>query len=169
MMLLHDSRREARVRDGSLVLLADQDRSLWDGDAVARGRAALERAFALGGRGPYVVQAAIAALHVEDEPDWRHIVVLYGELLRLTGSPVVALNRAAAVGEAEGPAAGLALVDALPLEGYRYFHSTRGELLGRLGRRSEACDAYRLALALVTDDAERRLFERRLAELAVDG
>ena len=165
MMLLHDSRREARFRDGDMVLLADQDRSLWDTDQIACGRAEFDRAFALGGRGPYVVQAAIASLHADEPRDWSQIAMLYGELARLTDSPVVALNRAVAIAEAEGPEEGLRIVDQLPLEGYRYFHSARGELLHRLGRTEEARDAYRRALALVHDDAERRLFERRLAEL----
>ncbi|MBS1870166.1 MAG: RNA polymerase subunit sigma-24 [Actinobacteria bacterium] len=165
LMVLHDARHDARVREGELVLLADQDRSLWDAERLAEGRALLERALALGGRGPYVVQAAIAALHAQDPPDWPQLAALYGELARLTGSPVVELNRAIAVAEAEGPAAGLALADALPLERFHYLHATRGELLGRLGRDAEARDAYRRALALVHDDAERRLLERRLAAL----
>ena len=164
MMLLHDSRRDARFRDGDLVLLADQDRSLWDTEQIADGRAALDRALALGGRGPYVVQAAIASLHADEPRDWRQIAVLYGELAQLTDSPVVELNRAVAVAEAEGPEAGLRIVDQLDLDDYRYLHSTRAELLRRLGRTDEARDAYRRALALVHDDAERRLFERRLAE-----
>jgi RNA polymerase sigma-70 factor (ECF subfamily) len=165
MMLLHDSRREARFRDGDLVLLADQDRSRWDHEQIARGRAELDRALALGGRGPYVVQAAIAALHADEAPDWHQIALLYGELARLTDSPVVELNRAVAVAEAEGPEAGLRIVDRLDLDGYRYLHSTRAELLSRLGRTAEALDAYARALALVHDDAERRLFEARVAEL----
>src|SRR5207248_1632984 len=97
MMLLHDSRRQARFRDGDLVLLADQDRSMWDADQIDRGRAELDRALALGGRGPYVVQAAIASLHVDEPRDWAQIANLYGELSRLTESPVVELNRAVAV------------------------------------------------------------------------
>jgi RNA polymerase sigma-70 factor (ECF subfamily) len=165
MMLLHDSRRDARFRDGELVLLADQDRSLWDTEQIAQGRAMLEQALALGGRGPYVVQAAIASLHAEEERDTRQIAALYGELARLTDSPVVELNRAVAVAEAEGPEAGLRIVEQLDLDDYRYLHSTRGELLHRLGRTDEALDAYRRALALVHDDAERRLFERRMAAL----
>jgi len=165
MMLLHDSRREARLRDGELVLLADQDRSLWDAGQIARARTVLERALALDGRGPYVVQASIVSLHLDDPPDRVRIAALYGELARLTGSPVVQLNRAVAVAEVEGPGAGLRIADRLPLEDYRYLHSTRAELLHRLGRADEARDAYRRALALVRDDAERRLFERRLAEL----
>ena len=165
LMLLHDSRRDARWRDGDLVLLADQDRSLWDVDEIARGRAALDCAAALGGRGPYVLQAAIAAQHVEPAPDQRHIAVLYGELARLTDSPVVQLNRAVAVAEVEGPEAGLRIVERLDLDGYRYLHTTRGELLERIGRPEDARDAYRVALDLAHDDADRRLFDRRLREL----
>jgi RNA polymerase sigma-70 factor, ECF subfamily len=147
------------------VLIADQDRSLWDQDQIAEGRASLERALAQRGRGPYVVQAAIASLHVDDPPDWRQIAALYGELSRLTGSPVVELNRAVAVAETDGPEAGLAIADRLPLDDYRYLHSTRGDLLRRLDRRDEAREAYRRALDLAHDDAERRFLERRLAQL----
>ena len=165
MMLLHDARREARSRHGELVLLADQDRSLWDASQIAAGRAELDRAMALHGNGPYVLQAAIASLHADEPRDWPQIAALYGELARLTGSPVVELTRAVAVAEEHGPEAGLAIVERLALEDYRYLHATRGELLRRLGRRAEARDAYRRALALVHDDAERRLLERRLADL----
>jgi RNA polymerase sigma-70 factor (ECF subfamily) len=166
MMLLHDSRREARFRNGDLVLLADQDRSLWDLDQIASGRAMLDRALELNGRGPYVVQAAIASLHVDEPSDWVEIAALYGELSRLTESPVVELNRAVAVAEADGPEAGLRIIDQLPIKDYRYLHTTRGELLYRLHRTEEARAAYRRALELVHDDAERRLFERRLEELS---
>jgi RNA polymerase sigma-70 factor (ECF subfamily) len=165
MMMLLEARREARFRDGDLVLLADQDRSLWDTAAIAAGRTVLDRALALRGRGPYVLQAAIASLHADEPRDWAQIGALYGELARLTDSPVVELSRAVAVAEAQGPEAGLAIVDRLALEDYRYLHSTRGELLRRLGRTPEARDAYRRALTLAHDDAERRLLERRLAEL----
>jgi RNA polymerase sigma-70 factor (ECF subfamily) len=165
MMLMHDARRAARFHDGDLVLLADQDRSLWDAARIAAGRAQLDRALALRGRGPYVVQAAIASLHLEDPRDMPQIAALYGELARLTDSPVVELSRAVAVAEADGPEAGLAIIDGLDLDGYRYLHSTRGELLRRLGRTTEARDAFSRALALVDDEAERRLLERRLAEL----
>jgi RNA polymerase sigma-70 factor (ECF subfamily) len=165
MMLLHDARRAARLRDGELVLLADQDRSLWDTTQTAQGRTVLDRALALRGSGPYVVQAAIASLHVDEPRDWRQIAALYGELARLTGSPVVELNRAIAVAEEQGPEAGLEIVDRLDLEEFRYLHSTRGELLRRLGRSDEARAAYGRALALVHDEAERRLLERRLSEL----
>ena len=166
LMLLHDSRRAARFREGDVVLLADQDRTLWNRAQIAAGRNALDRALALRGRGPYLVQAAIAALHTEDEPDWPQIAALYGELSRLTESPVVELNRGVAVAETEGAEAGLAIADGLPLDDYHYLHSTRGELLRRLDRTDEAGEAYRRALALVHDDAERRLIERRIAELA---
>jgi RNA polymerase sigma-70 factor (ECF subfamily) len=165
LMLLLEARREARFEDGELVLLADQDPALWDGRLIGEGRAALERALALRGRGPYVVQAAIASLHAEQERDWPQIAALYGELSRLTDSAVVELNRAVAVAEAEGAEAGLEIVDRLDLEGYQYLHSTRGELLRRLGRIEEAREAHRSALALAGDDAERRLLERRLLEL----
>jgi len=165
MMLLHDSRRTARFRDGDLVLLADQDRSLWDTEQIVHGRMALDRALTLGGRGPYVLQAAIASLHADEPRDLPQIAALYGELARLTDSPVVELNRAVAVAEADGPEAGLHIIDQLDLEDYRYLHSTRGALLRRLGRTEEARDAYHRALTLVHDDAERRLLERRLAEL----
>jgi RNA polymerase sigma-70 factor (ECF subfamily) len=165
LMLLHDSRRAARFRDGEIVLLADQDRALWDRAKIAAGRAAVDRALALHGRGPYVLQAAIASLHADDVRDWPQIAGLYRELAKLTGSPVVQLNLAVAIAEVDGPERGLALVDSLPLEDYRYFHTARAELLRRLGRTAEAEAAYRRALTLVHDDAERRLFERRMAGL----
>src|SRR5256714_6449922 len=115
LMLLHDARREARFRGRDLVLLADQDRSLWDTQEIAEGRRALDRGLALLGRGPYVVQAAIASLHADEPRDWPQIAALYGELSRLTDSPVVELNRAVAVAEAQGPDAGLEIADRLPL------------------------------------------------------
>jgi RNA polymerase sigma-70 factor, ECF subfamily len=169
MMLLHDARRAARFDGSELVLLADQDRSLWDTAQIAAGRAVLDRALALHGRGPYVVQAAIASLHVDEPRDLRHIAALYGELTRLTDSPVVELSRAIAVAEADGPQAGLDILESLALDDYHYLHATRGELLRRLGRNAEAADAYRGALARVHDDAERRLLERRLAEVDAAG
>jgi RNA polymerase sigma-70 factor (ECF subfamily) len=165
MMLLLDARREARFRDGDLVLLADQDRSLWNAERIAEGRTVLDRALALRGRGPYVLQAAIASLHADEPRDWAEIAALYGELARITGSPVVELSRAVAVAEAEGAEAGLEIVDRLELDDYRYLHATRADLLGRMGRVDEAREAYTRALALVQDDAERRLLERKLAEL----
>jgi RNA polymerase sigma-70 factor (ECF subfamily) len=166
LMLLHDSRRSARFQNGDLVLLADQDRSLWDQDEIAEGRRLLDRALALRGRGPYVIQAAIASLHAEPSPDRPQIAALYGELARLTDSPVVELNRAIAVAEADGPEAGLELIERLNLEGFHYVDATRAELLRRLGRDAEARAALESALTLVHSDAERRLLERRLAELA---
>jgi len=166
MMLLNDSRRQARFSGDELVLLADQDRSRWDTTQIAAGRAELDRALGLGGRGPYVLQAAIASLHADTPCDWAQIAALYGELTRLTGSPVVELNRAIAIAETEGPAAGLRIVDGLGLDDFRYLHSTRGELLRRLGRTDEARDAYRRARQLTDDGVERRFLERRLTELA---
>jgi RNA polymerase sigma-70 factor (ECF subfamily) len=166
MMLLHDSRREARFSDSELVLLGDQDRSRWNTEQIAAGRAELDRALALRGCGPYVLQAAIASLHAEVPCDWVQIAALYGELTRLTGSPVVELNRAIAIAETEGPEVGLRIVDQLGLDDFRYLHSTRAELLRRLGRTDEARDAYRRARQLTDDGAERRFLERRLTELA---
>ncbi|HET9739372.1 MAG TPA: DUF6596 domain-containing protein, partial [Solirubrobacteraceae bacterium] len=166
LMLLHDARRAARYAGDDLVLLADQDTSLWDAGQIAEGRAVLDRAFALHGRGVYVIQAAIAAVHATEPRDWPQIAALYGELYRLTGSPVVELNRAIAVAEIEGPEAGLAIVERLALDDFQYLHSTRADLLRRLGRKEPARDAYRRALALAFHPAERRLLERRLAELS---
>jgi RNA polymerase sigma-70 factor (ECF subfamily) len=165
LMLLLDSRRDARFADGELVPLAEQDRAAWDHDRIAEGRAVLDRALAAGARGPYAVQAAIAELQTEDPIDWRAVVALYDTLGAQTGSAVVALNRAVAVAEAQGPGPALALLDGLHLDGYRYFHSTRAELLRRLGRRPAARAAYDRALALTTTDAERRFLTRRRAEL----
>jgi RNA polymerase sigma-70 factor (ECF subfamily) len=165
LMLLNDARRDARFAEGTIVLLRDQDRSLWDAGEIEGGRAALERALSLGGRGVYVLQAAIAALHLEEPPDWPQLAELYGELARRTGSPVVELNRAAAVAEAGEVEAALRLVDSLELDGYQYLHATRGELLRRLGRVDEARGAYERALELVHSAPERRFLERRLAEL----
>jgi RNA polymerase sigma-70 factor (ECF subfamily) len=165
LMLLHDARRKARFHGEELVLLADQDPSLWDRDQIAQGRRVLDRALALRGRGSYVIQAAISSLHAAEPRDWPQIAALYGELSRLTGSPVVELNRAIAVAEVEGAEAGLAIVDRLELDDYQYLHSTRADLLRRLDRTRPARDEYRRALALSEDPAERRLLERRLAEL----
>jgi RNA polymerase sigma-70 factor, ECF subfamily len=167
MMLLHDSRSEARYRDGEVVLLHDQDRSRWDTGRIAAGRAELDRALALGGRGPYVLQAAIASLHADVPCDWAEIATLYAELGRRTGSPVVELNRAIAVAEVDGPEAGLRIVDQLGLADFRYLHSTRADLLRRLGRIDEALAAYRRARELTDDGAERRFIDRRRRELAV--
>jgi RNA polymerase sigma-70 factor, ECF subfamily len=165
LMLVNDARRGARFADGTVVLLRDQDRSLWDFDQIEAGRTVLERALALGGRGPYVVQAAIASLHVDDPQDWPQLAALYGELARLTGSPVVELNQAAAMAEAGDVEAALALVDRLELDRYHYLHATRAELLRRLDRVEDAREAYDRALELVHSDAERIFLQRRLAEL----
>ena len=166
LMLLHDARRLARVSGEDLVLLADQDRSLWNAAQIQEGRDLLDRALAQLGRGPYVVQAAIASLHADDDPDWGEIAALYGELVRLTGSPVVELNRAVAVAQLDGPEAALAIVERLNLGAYQYAHSTRAELLRQLGRGNEALDAYRRALELAQAEPERRFLQRRIAELS---
>jgi RNA polymerase sigma-70 factor (ECF subfamily) len=166
LMLLHDSRRDARVVDGRLVPLAEQDRSRHDRTRVEAGHAALKRALALRpAAGPYVLQAAIASLQAEAEVDWHEVAALYEQLERLTGSPVVALNRAVAVAEAGATERALELVDALALGDYRYLHSTRAELLRRLGRRAEARAAFERALALAATDPERRFLAGRIAAL----
>jgi RNA polymerase sigma-70 factor (ECF subfamily) len=164
LMLLHDSRRAARFRDGELVLLDDQDRSLWDAAEAASGVEALDRARALAGRGVYVLQASIASLHAATPRDWAAIARLYGELASLTESPVVELNRAVAVAEVAGPEAALELVDGLDLEAYQYLHAARADFLRRIERYDEARTAYERALELATTDAERRFLERRMRE-----
>jgi RNA polymerase sigma-70 factor (ECF subfamily) len=165
LMLVNDARREARFDEETVVLLRDQDRSLWDFDQIERAKVTLDRALALGGRGPYVMQAALAVLHTEDPQDWPQIEALYGELARLTGSQVVELNRAAALAESGDPQGALEIVDGLDLDRYHYLHSTRAELLRRLDRTTESLAAYDRALELVHTDAERRFLERRRAEL----
>jgi RNA polymerase sigma-70 factor (ECF subfamily) len=165
LMRLHHARRRARFLDGELVRLADQDRTLWDAEAIAVGRTELDRALALRGRGAYVLQAAIASLQLDDPIDWLQIGALYQQLSRITGSPVVELNRAVAVAEAGSPDEALAIVDRLSLDGYRYLHSTRAELLRRLDRPEEAAAAYRRALELTDADAEVRFLRERLASL----
>jgi RNA polymerase sigma-70 factor, ECF subfamily len=165
LMLVNDARRDARFADGTVVLLRDQDRSLWDTEQIAAGQAALERALALDGWGPYVLQAAIAALHVDEPQDWPQLAALYGELARATGSAVAELNQAAAMAEAGDVGPALALVDTLELDRYHYLHAARAELLRRLDRPDEARAAYERALELVHADAERRFLERKLAEL----
>jgi RNA polymerase sigma-70 factor (ECF subfamily) len=165
LMMIHHARQRARFAGDDLVLLDDQDRSLWDMGQIAAGRAVLDRAIALGGRGAYVVQAAIASLQARERIDWPQVAELYRRLVELTGSPVVELNRAAALAQAGDPAAALRAVDGLDLDGYLYLHSTRGELLRRLGRDEEARAAYRRALDLATSTPERRFLTRRLEEL----
>ena len=166
LMLLHDSRRDARFEGQDLVLLPDQDRSRWDWRQIAEGRAVLDRALgdARAAAGPYVIQAAIGSLQAEEQLDWPQIAVLYTRLADRTGSTVVRLNRAVAVAEADGPAAALAIVDQLDLPDYQYWHSTRAELLRRLGRREEARAEFQHALDLARTGPERRFLERRIAE-----
>ena len=175
LMLLHDSRREARVTAaGDLVLLDNQDRSKWDRAQIAEGARFVERALAGGHAGSYAIQAAIAAVHAEAtsaaETDWGEIVGLYDALMRIAGSPVVELNRSVAVAMRDGPAAGLVLVDAIlargDLKDYRLAHAARADLCRRLGRVAEAGESYARALALTKQEPERRFLERRLAELA---
>jgi RNA polymerase sigma-70 factor (ECF subfamily) len=165
LMLLHDARREARLRGGEVVLLDEQDRALWDEQQLSDGRELLQRAMARGNPGPYAVQAAIADLHLQQPRDWQQIAALYETLVGQTGSPIAELNRAIAVAELEGPEAGLAVLDGLDLDHYRYFHSARAELLRRAGRDDEAGDAYRRALDLAQTDAERRSLQNQLAGL----
>jgi RNA polymerase sigma-70 factor (ECF subfamily) len=167
LLLLQDSRRAARVdTNGELVLLEDQDRSLWNAGRIRTGKQALDRALSLRCPGPYQLQAAIAALHTEPETDWHQIALLYARLEELAPSPVVRLNGAVAAAMAEGPARGLELIDALDgLDGYRLLHSTRADLLRRLGRADEAAAAYARALELTDEPVERRFLEGRLAAL----
>jgi RNA polymerase sigma-70 factor (ECF subfamily) len=170
LMLLVDARRAARTTaDGALVLLADQDRSRWDRDRIAEGQALVRRCLRRNQPGPYQVQAAINAVH-SDAPaaatDWRQILALYDQLLALAPSPVVALNRAVAVAEVEGPAAALALVDGLELDGYHLFHAIRADLLRRLGRDAEAALAYDAAIARAENTAERAFLQGRRRALA---
>jgi len=168
LMLLSESRRPARLKDGELVLLADQDRSLWDERRLRAGLESLARARALQSSAPpgaYLLQAEIAALHCAEQTRWEQVAARYDELAVLTRSPVVALNRAVAIAEWRGPAAGLAATEGLDLDGYQYFHATRADLLRRLERPQEARSAYERALELVRSETERRFLERRLAEL----
>jgi RNA polymerase sigma-70 factor (ECF subfamily) len=174
LMLLQESRRAARTSpEGELVLLPDQDRSLWDRAQIVEGRALAAAALEHGSPGPYALQAAIAAAHAAaargEETDWDAITRYYAALARIEPSPVVALNHAAAIAMAEGPAAGLARMDALAAGGelatYHLFHAARADLLRRMGRFAEAETAYRDALALVRQEPERRFLERRLAEV----
>jgi RNA polymerase sigma-70 factor, ECF subfamily len=171
LMLLHDARREARFDGQDLVLLPDQDQSRWDWRQITEARDLLDHALldpslqhGPTARGPYALQAAVASLQAETPLDWPQVAALYGELADRTGSDVVRLNRAVAIAEAGDPAAALAIVDGLDLPGYQYWHSTRAELLRRLGRAAEARAAYREALALARTIPERRFLERRIAE-----
>jgi len=173
LMLLIESRRGARTtRDGELVLLADQNRDLWNRDLIAEGQAIVRRCLVRNRPGPYQIQAAINAVHsdarVASATDWKQILQLYDQLLKMTPTPVVALNRAVAVAEVEGPAAALALVDALHLDDYHLFHAIRADLLRRLGRNDEAALAYAAAIDL-TDNAPEREFLRRSRQTITPG
>ena len=174
LMLLHDSRRRARVdREGALVTLEDQDRSLWDRGQIREGLALIDEALRIGRIGPYQLQAAIAAVHAEAhtaaETDWAQIAALYDELAQINPTPVVLLNGAVAVGMSRGPEQGLKQMDRLGASGaldrYHLFHAARADMLRRLGSRSAAADAYRQALSLTANDVERTFLERRLAAL----
>jgi RNA polymerase sigma-70 factor (ECF subfamily) len=172
LMLLHDSRRDTRTEAGELVTLEEQDRSRWDHAAIREGVALLDRSIRLRTNrpaSPYQLQAAIAALHAEAASpratDWAEIADLYGELQRLHDTPVVRLNRAAALAMAEGPDVGLRLMDDLDLDDYHLLHAARADLLRRAGRHPEAAAAYKRALALCTNAVERRYLERRQAEV----
>jgi len=169
LMLLGHARSAARFRGGELVLLDDQDRTLWDQHQIEQGRSLLQRALALHGSGAgglYIIQAAIADLHLQQPRDWAKIALLYERLEHITDSPVVTMNRAIALAELQGPGAGLALLDGLELGDYRYYHSTRADLLRRLGRDDEARAAYARALELTQPGPEQRFLERRLADLS---
>jgi RNA polymerase sigma-70 factor (ECF subfamily) len=166
LMLINHARHAARFRNGELVLLDDQDRALWDQNQIDEGRQQLERALTLHGSGPYLIQAAIADLHLQHPRNWEQIALLYQRLEHITGSPVVTMNRAIAVAELDGPEAALALLDRLELDDYRYYHSTRADLLRRLGRNDEARAAYARALEQTQPGPEQRFLESRLADLS---
>jgi RNA polymerase sigma-70 factor (ECF subfamily) len=166
LMLINHARTAARFQEGELVLLDDQDRSLWDEHRIDEGRHLLDRALALRGGGPYVIQAAIADLHLRQPRDWGKIALLYEKLEHLTDSPVVTMNRAIATAELRGPDAGLAMLDGLALDDYRYYHSTRADLLRRLGRDDEARAVYTRALELTQPGPEQRFLQSRLAGLS---
>ncbi len=173
LLLLAESRRAARTGpDGELVLLADQDRTRWDRDLIREGQHLVRACLRRNQPGPYQIQAAINAVHADAgtaaETDWRQILTLYNQLMAVAPTPVVALNRAVAVAEIDGPGAALGLVDGLDLSRYHLFHATRGDLLRRLGRREEAADAYAAALALTQNAAERDFLENRRDEVAGD-
>jgi RNA polymerase sigma-70 factor, ECF subfamily len=167
LMLINHARTAARFHGSELVLIDDQNRTLWDQHQIDEGRELLERAVTLHGGGPYIIQAAIADLHLRQPRDWEEIALLYQRLENTTNSPVVTMNRAIAIAELEGPEAGLALLDRLELDDYRYYHSTRADLLRRLGRDDEAGAAYARALALTPPGPEQRFLERRLADCGV--
>ena len=169
LLLLTDARREARVRDGQLVPLGEQDRAGWDQALVAEGHALVRGCLAANRPGRYQILAAVNAVHTDAptaaDTDWSQVLALYDQLARLDPSPVVALNRAVAVAELDGPEVALALVDRLPLAGYHAWHATRADLLRRLGRSAEAKDAYDAAIAATANSAERAYLSRRRGEL----
>ena len=174
LMLLHESRRAARMSaDGALILLEEQDRTLWDRTQIAEGLALVQRGLGSRRVGPYLLQAAIAAVHADArtaaDTDWAEVVGLYDVLLRVEPSPVIALNRAVAVAMRDGAEAGLAIVDTLAARGqlndYRLLHAARADFCRRLGRRAEAAESYERALALTRQEPERRFLERRLTEV----
>jgi RNA polymerase sigma-70 factor, ECF subfamily len=164
LMLINHARSAARFHDGELVLLDDQDRARWDENQIDQGRELLARALALHGSGPYLIQAAIADLHLHEPRDWEKIALLYQRLEDITSSPVVTMNRAIAVAELKGPQAALALLDRLELDDYRYYHSTRADLLRRLGRGDEARAAYTRALELTQPGPEQRFLHQRISQ-----
>lgn len=173
LMLLTESRRPARDSNGGLVLLADQDRRLWDRALIAEGQKLLRQCLRRNRPGPYQLQAAINAVHSDASDaaatDWPQILRLYDQLLGVAPGPVVALNRAVALAELEGPEPALDLVDALGLENYYLSHAVRADFLGRLGRRAEAAAAYRSALTLVRNDADKAFLEARLRAILPGG
>jgi RNA polymerase sigma-70 factor, ECF subfamily len=165
LILIHHARRNARFEGEDLVLLEDQDRSLWDAEEISAGRQSLDRAIALRGHGQYVLQAAIASLQTEEQIDWSEVAEIYRQLHNLTRSPVIELNRAVALAKTGSPQQALEAVERLDLDDYQYLHSTRGELLRRLGRREEARAAYQRALELSRSEPEKRFLTRRIEEL----
>jgi RNA polymerase sigma-70 factor (ECF subfamily) len=169
LMLLTVARRPARAANRDLVQLRDQDRDLWDRTLIGEGHDLVRACLRRNHPGPYQIQAAINAVHTDAstaaETDWHQVVQLYDQLMQIAPSPVVAMNRAIAIAELDGPDVGLAALDGLALDQYQPYRSTRADLLRRAGRRVEAADEYRLALQLTTNDSERRFLERRLAEL----
>jgi RNA polymerase sigma-70 factor (ECF subfamily) len=169
LMLLTEARRTARAVDGDLVQLRDQDRDLWDRALIDEGHELVRACLRRNHPGPYQIQAAINAVHTDaataKDTDWHQVVQLYDQLMHVAPSPVVAMNRAIAVAELDGPEVGLAALDGLPLDQYQPYHSTRADLLRRAGRTSDAIAEYETALAITTNEAERRFLSLRLAEL----
>jgi RNA polymerase sigma-70 factor (ECF subfamily) len=169
LLVLTEARREARVRHGQLVPLGEQDRAGWDRTLIAEGHDLVRECLAINRPGRYQILAAINAVHTDaptaQDPDWSQVVALYDQLSQIDPSPIVALNRAVAVAELDGPEVGLALVDGLPLKGYHPWHATRADLLRRLGRSTEAREAYDAAIAATQNSAERAYLSRKRGEL----